>query len=646
MWWLKAHHFRAMAVVILITAMLTVIGISQQTVKDPTILKIDTISQPESLDPAWSFLTADSAIEVQMYEHLIDYKGGSTSEYLPELASALPTLDNGGISKDGLTYVFTLKPGITFWDGTSLSCADVEYSFERIMAMDREGGPSLLLLDPLIGISATRDDQGNLIKSVKIGGKDKPLSQAIADSVECNANQVTFHLAHVFPPFLQVIAHSNVGNILSKAFAIKNGAADNKDPEDFLKKTNFPREAAQTSFFDKAMGTGPFKLQKWDRAAQQVILARNENYRDGPAKFENVIYSNVPEFNTRLLKLSRGDTDVSYLSSRTHTQQLKDAKPVGVRLVENLPGLTVETVHLNQDVKVATSTQFVGSAKCDGKGIPADFFRDIHVRKAFSYAFDQPTFIKDVLLGAGKVAPTPIAPSIGFFNPNQIGYEFDLNRTESELKAARCTGSDKSVWDTGFKFTIVFNEGNTRRQQAALMLEQNIEKLNAKRQGLAPFDITVLGEPSPVVLTQVNQQEILPIFIFGWSPDYMDIDNYIRQWMHSNGNYSRHTGINVMPQSAQWDKLIDEAITTVDPKRRQEIYFQLQKDFVDNALAVMMPYRTIDNVERSWIDGNYYNPAVGDPQQPPDVYKLSKKTDAKPNTDELKPYNPAITEFK
>jgi peptide/nickel transport system substrate-binding protein len=649
MWWFTSRHAKTLAVFVLAISLVGVLGISQSRPEpsNRTTLLIDTISQPETLDPAWSFFTADSAIIEQMYEHLVDYRLGSTDEFVPELAVEVPTVENGGISADGLTYAFTLKSGIQFWDGSLLTCADVEYSMERVLAMDRDGGPSLILLDPLLGISTTRDDDGNLIQTVTINGQQKSLAQAIDEAVECRGNQVVFQLAHPFPPFLQLMAHSSTGSIYSKAFAIANGAADNANPQAFLEATNNPRDASLTAFFNKAMGTGPFRLQVWDQVSQQVIVRRFEGYRDGPATLENVIWSNVPEFSTRLLRLSRGDADISYLSTRTQTQQLKDQRPAGVRLIEGLPGLVVETIHLAQFVQQVDigGNQFVGSGRCDGFGIPANFFQDIHVRKAFNYAFDQATFIQDVLLGAGRPGITPIPPGIPFFNPNQPGYTFNLDLAEQELKQARCTGSNQSVWETGFKLTIVFNEGNARRQNAALFLENALERLNARRPGLPRFDIEVLGEPGPVVLNQVFGQELLPVFIFGWSPDFIDPDNYIRQWMHTAGAYSGSTGVKFVAKSAEWDRLIDEAISITDEARREQIYLQLQQDFVDFALAVMMPYRTLDNVERSWVNGNYYNPAEGDPQEPPNVYVLSKRADGQPNLEELEPYGPTIIEF-
>ena len=629
----QGQKLKTLIAMLLVVSLVGVAGISQSRPEPSNreTLVVDSISQPETLDPAWSFFTADSAIVKQIYDNLIDYDGGSTGAFVPELAVEVPTVENGGISEDLLNYSFTLRDGITFWDGTPLTCADVEYAFERGMAMDRGGGPSFLMLDPMIGTTGTRDKDVNLKDGV---------ANAIADSITCDGNTVTFHLNTPFPPLLQLIAGPNFGPIYSKAFAIANGSPDNDNPLKFLVEVNNPALPADTALFNKAMGTGPFRLQVWDQAAEQVILGRNDDYWQGAASLQNVIYSNVPEFNTRLLRLGRGDADISYLSNRAQTQQLKDASPEGVRLLEFLPGFVTETIHMNQDVQqVDTGNQFVGSGTCDGNGIPADFFADANVRQGFAHSFNQEAFIADFLQGAGVVAATPIPPQIQFVDASVQAIAFDPAAAEAAFKAAQC-GDAGSVWDVGFSFTAVFNEGNARRQAAMEQLEFNIESLNPK------FNIDVISQPGPVVLNGVFSTRTLPMFAFGWSPDFIDIDNWIRQWMDAaGGTWAAFTGLNMVPESARWTELLNEAIRTVDETRRAEVYSEIQQAYVDNAVAITLPNRTLDNVERSWVDGNYYNPAGGDPQLPPSVYQLSKTADGQANQAELDAYGPTITEF-
>lgn len=77
----------------------------------------------------------------------------------------------------------------------------------------------------------------------------------------------------------------------------------------------------------------------------------------------------------------------------------------------------------------------IGSGKLDGEGIPADFFSDINVRKAFMHAFDRDLYREDVLQNIDSV------PS----NPNVVGlpyaidvpvYEYDLEKAADYMKKA------------------------------------------------------------------------------------------------------------------------------------------------------------------------------------------------------------------
>jgi peptide/nickel transport system substrate-binding protein len=629
-------------------ALFVLTGSAQEQPSNAQTLVVDTISQPETLDPAWSFFTADSAVLSQIYETLVDYNEGSVSSYVSEIAEEVPTVANGLASADFKSYTFNIRSGILFWDGSELTCEDVEYSFERFLAMDRDGGGSFLMSIPALGTGGSRSD-GNLKDTIVVDGVTKSYAQAIDEAYECDGNALIVTLADPLPQpaMMSLMAHSSSGSIYSKAYAIANGAADNANRTQFLVDENNPQPVSSTALFNGAMGTGAFRLLVWDLTSEQVILGRNDAFRDGPASFQNVIYSNVPEFTTRLLRLQNGDADISYLSERTQTAQLIEAAPSGVRVIEGLTGFTTETVHMNQDVhQVDAGNQFVGSGLCDGAGITADFFSNVNTRRAFAHSFDQQNFVDSFLLGAGTEVATPIPPAVEFFDSEVAPIPFDLAAAEAEFKLASCDGGATSLWDTGFSFTAVYNDGNSRRQTAMEQVEFNVESLNSQRQGMPPFDITVIGQPGPTVLGAVFGTQTLPMFVFGWSPDFIDIDNWIRQWMDADaGTWAAFTGLSMVPESAQWTADLNTAFQSTDASVRQEIYSALQQDYVDFALAITMPARTLDNVERTWVNGNYYNPGKGDPQEPPNVYILSKIAGGKANETALSEYGGVVTEF-
>src|SRR2546430_6763909 len=125
-------------------------GVAQgQAVKNPDTLIVQTFGDPESLDPAWEYDTTSSAIVVwNIYETLVFFSGARTDLYEPMLATAVPTVANGGVSSDGETETLQIRPGGRVSDGTPPPAEGGQESLLRGHFCGARGGASLLLLAP------------------------------------------------------------------------------------------------------------------------------------------------------------------------------------------------------------------------------------------------------------------------------------------------------------------------------------------------------------------------------------------------------------------------------------------------------------------------------------------------------------------
>ncbi|HLJ59306.1 MAG TPA: hypothetical protein VKZ50_06215, partial [bacterium] len=82
-------------------------------IQNPDSLILLTYGDPESLDPAYAYdTTSDGIFWPGIYETLITYDGSVLSRYVPRLATEVPSVANGLISKDGLTYTFPIRQGV------------------------------------------------------------------------------------------------------------------------------------------------------------------------------------------------------------------------------------------------------------------------------------------------------------------------------------------------------------------------------------------------------------------------------------------------------------------------------------------------------------------------------------------------------
>lgn len=80
---------------------------------DPTTYVSMGTGDIVTLDPALAYDNASSGPLVHIYETLIWYNFMDGTTYIPVLATEAPSMKNGGISADGLTYTFHIREGMT-----------------------------------------------------------------------------------------------------------------------------------------------------------------------------------------------------------------------------------------------------------------------------------------------------------------------------------------------------------------------------------------------------------------------------------------------------------------------------------------------------------------------------------------------------
>jgi peptide/nickel transport system substrate-binding protein len=98
---------------------------------DPETYTYVTFGDIDTMDPNLCYDTASAALILNVMEGLIFFNREKMTEYVPVLAKEIPTVENGGISEDGMTYTFNIRDGVTFHNGNDMTPSDFEYTFER-----------------------------------------------------------------------------------------------------------------------------------------------------------------------------------------------------------------------------------------------------------------------------------------------------------------------------------------------------------------------------------------------------------------------------------------------------------------------------------------------------------------------------------
>ena len=391
-------------------------GVSLANVKNPGLLVHAADDEATTLDPAQVEPgEGGETIILQVYDRLLDIDPYSPN-LVPSLATEVPTVENGGISSDGLIYTFKLREGVTFHDGTGFTADDVKFSWDRAMEMDLPEGNAGALSDVVASTEVVDDYTFRAT-----------LSQPVAD-------------------FLNSVVVSMVSSVVSQDAVEANGGVEAGVPNEFMA--------------GNMVGTGPYKFVVWNRN-ENVQLAVNDSYWGENAKLDVRIEIG-------------GDPDVRVLGLRAGEFDTVETDPSFVADLEGADGVTIYTGGLLlEPLHIGFNLNIPEGSLPDGDTIPEDFFHDPRIRQAFNHAFHYEAFLNGPLAGYGAFNPhyTPI----GIFghDPSASVYS-KQNYAEAERLF-----KEAGVWDEGFSVSVITEEGNLFALMC-LVLKDSIEKLNPK----------------------------------------------------------------------------------------------------------------------------------------------------------------------
>lgn len=595
-----------------------------------------TAGDVDTLDPALAYDTASATLLENVMEGLIYYNYTDSTTYVPALALEVPSVDNGGISADGMTYTFHIRPGVTYHNGGTLEAHDAAYSFQRGLLQSDVNGPQWLLIEPLMGY--TSGDITEAIGEGAYAGDPTALKEnatpeelaAVCEQVKAaivaddEAGTLTFHLVKPWGPFLSILAQS-WGDILDSEWAMENNAWDG----DCATWQNYYSPGAENDELSGIVnGTGPYMLDHWTPGEEYVLTANPKYWRtaetpvweggpSGVPAIQTVIVRNVTEWGTRFAALQAGDAESVLVNQDNETQvdplvgeycdwqtfecTANEENVNGtLRKWDNLPSVARTDIFMNFNIATddTGSNPYIGSGQLDGNGIPADFFSDIHVRRAMNYCFDYDTFIAEAQNGKGVRNNGPIILGMLGYNPDGEMYPFDMDQCKAELDQAW----EGKVAEVGFRYQVLFNTGNTVRQTVGEILQANLATIDPK------YQIEIVGVPWPTFLRAFRAKQ-LPMAISGWLEDIHDPHNWVQPF--TVGTFASRQNL---PDDlkAQFADLVNRGVSATDPAEREKIYFELQQLHHDQAIQVTLSQSTNYRFEQRWVKGWFYRiSAVG-----------------------------------
>lgn len=562
--------------------------------KNPETLVYLQRSDVASLDPARPEDVYSQHVVVNLYEALIEPKGGSLTDFEPRLATVVPTRANGRVSADGRVWRFTIREGVRFHDGSVLVFEDARYSLLRHLLSSVADASEDSLAHLILGYDPAAGDKG---------GAGSEMLRRAENAVSVEGRDLVVRLPRASAAFLPALAA--YGRVVSKSWCVAHGDWDGT-------AAGLPALSAKSStrfIADHAMGTGPFALERWDRGTRTLVLARNEAYWRGPAKLKRVVLKSVPELSTRVLMLKNGDADV-IAGSIVEWPVVTGLE--GVDVYDGLQALLRNPLmFFNFRVDPAGNPD-LGSGRLDGEGVPPDFFADKDVRRGFAHAMDAERYVREVIRGRGRVASGFLPPGLPGYSAS--GLEFKHDRALAERHFRRAFGG--KIWEKGFKLTVLVNEGSAWRPALVNILKKEIEAINPK------FRVETRVVDWATMLARAAKRQV-PLYIQGMASAIADPAYFARAFLHSGGSFASRLGYS----NPEADRLILRAEAELDPAAREVIYTRLQRLAVSDVpfMPIAEPQGDILRVSRSWVKGYHFSPVFPGAPETSDYYELRKE---------------------
>jgi oligopeptide transport system substrate-binding protein len=322
---------------------------------------------PVTLDPASLTDIYGRAVVRQLFDGLVQFD--ADLKPLPALAEFWEA------SRDGRTWTFTLRRGVTFHHGREVTADDVVYSFTRLLDPERPL-PVAELFRRVQG--ATEFMQGKAKKIQGLTVLDRYTLQMVLEEPLASALAV-LGLAHA-----AVVPQEEVE---------KRGERFGRAP----------------------VGTGPFKFVRWE-PNQEIVLAAYEQYHEGRPFLDGIVFKIVvgSKQEERFAEFLKGNLEETVIPSEKTDEIHTNPNYRQYQLVRK-PTLSLLYIGFNTRLKP---------------------FDDRRVRQAFNYAVNTRAIVREITKMGSLPAIGVLPPGMPGHDPELQGYAYDPAKAKRLLAEA------------------------------------------------------------------------------------------------------------------------------------------------------------------------------------------------------------------
>jgi len=442
------------------------------------LLTINLVNEPATLDPHQQWNPDSYYVYRNIFDNMLTRD--NAGEIVPQIATSWDQVSDTEI-------VFDLRDDVVFHDGEKLTAEDVVYTVERITNPDF-ASPQLGQFNKIIKAEALGDYKVKLTT-------DGPYPASLAQLVK-----------------LSIVPQHVASTMSSEEF--------NAAP----------------------VGSGPYKLSKWERGVE-VVVEKNEAYWGDKGPFDTVAFRGVPDASTRMANLQAGAADLVVTLNADLAQQLEAS---GRGKVLNVNTERVAYFAMNSTLP------------------PLD---NVELRRAIGYAIDREAIVEGLLGGFPEVVDQMLSPAHFGWKDGITGYAHDPEKAKEIIAGL----GDAAKAEMKLATSPVFD------QRVVQAIQQMLTEV-----GLNASIETV--DMATWLKDQQTSNDQAPMLTFSrWSCACQDPDGIMYPLLHSSSSWSRFADPEV-------DAMLDEARSELDLEKRAALYARINEIALEKA-AILPLYQ-------------------------------------------------------
>jgi peptide/nickel transport system substrate-binding protein len=296
-----------------------------------------------------------------------------------DLAPTAGPVTSWSHTPDGLTWTYTVRPGMTWQDGQPFTAKDIAFTYEFMSKNDVSAFSNYF--PNTDSVTAPND-------TTVIWKMSKP------------------SMAPIYPPYVYILPQHIWGN-----FNVKQAKAYEHVP---------------------VIGSGPFQLVNWNKNGQNWTFQANDNYWGGKPTIQKLVFEQFDNAEAMVTALKNGDIDYA-----------ENIPATLFKTLQNNPDITTNvgapTTFDQMSFGMVPYGQAPPGCPTCSKSTTNPALQDLRVRQAIEYAIDKKVLIDKALGGYGEMGTTIIPsgfPQWHWTPPADMQINFDIAKANQILDAA------------------------------------------------------------------------------------------------------------------------------------------------------------------------------------------------------------------